>query len=153
MAPTTGIAPSLFLVAGTIAERTTWRASTRSAVRTFAQPALVERLYGDRTADDLRSARRRFLEAVMVGLSGCLPIFPVERADLHRGEIDAVDAANIKGPAAWIESRANERMDSAMLAEIVLRCLRIELIKRQVVFAREDAKVGVRRGMPERTLS
>src|SRR5205085_4598333 len=89
----------------------------------------------------------------MVGLGCRLPILPVERADLDGGEIDAVNATHIKSPPAWVQSGANERVDSAVLAEIVLRRLRIELIKGQIVFARQDAKVCVCRRMPERALS
>jgi hypothetical protein len=44
-------------------------------------------------------------------------------------------------------------VDSAVLAEIVLGRLRIELIKGEIAFAREDAKVRLRRRVPERTLS
>jgi hypothetical protein len=89
----------------------------------------------------------------MIGLGCCLPILSIERTHLDGREIDAVDAPNIKRPPAWVEARPNERMDSAVLAKIMLRCLRIELIKSEIVFACEDAKVSLRRRMPQRTLS
>ena len=85
---------------------------------------------------------------------GCrLPVLPVERSDLDGGQIDAVDATDVKGPSAWVEPRANERVDSTVLAEIVLRCFRIELIKGEITFAREDTKVCVCSRVPERTLA
>lgn len=40
-----------------------------------------------------------------------------------------------------------------MLAEIVLRCFRIELIKDEIRRAREDTKLCVLRRVPERTRS
>ena len=88
----------------------------------------------------------------MVGLGCCLPILPVERADLDVRQVDTVDAADVESPTAWIESRTNEWVDAAMPAEIVLRCFRIELVERQICLAGDDAKVRLRRWMPERAL-
>src|SRR5262245_3700692 len=44
-------------------------------------------------------------------------------------------------------------MDAAMPAKIMLRGFRVELIQRQVRFAREDAKVRFRCRVPERALA
>jgi hypothetical protein len=96
---------------------------------------------------------RRFLNPVIVSLGCCLPVFPVERADLDRGQIDAIDTAHIKSPPAWIESRPNERVDSAVLAEIVLGRSCIELVKDEIVLAGEDMEVCICRRMPERALA
>lgn len=89
----------------------------------------------------------------MVGLVRCLPVLPIERADLEGGQVDAFDAANIEGPAAGVEAGAYERVDSTVLAEIVLGRLGIELIKGEIRVAGEDTKVRFCRRVPERSFS
>jgi hypothetical protein len=87
----------------------------------------------------------------MVCLGGRFPILSVEWADLEGRQIDAINATDVEGPPAWVESRANERVDSAKLAEEVLGGLRIELIQGEIRLSREDPKVCVCRGVPQRT--
>src|SRR4026207_1964499 len=101
---------------------------------------------------DRPSGRRRVPEPLVVCRRGRLPILPVERADLDRGEVDTVDATDIEGPAARGEAGADGRGEHAMLAEIMLRRVRIELIQGEIGRAREDAKVRLRRRVPERAL-
>src|SRR5256885_9298104 len=66
-------------------------------------------------------ASASLLESITQRFRRRLPVLAVERPNLERGEIDAVDAAHIEHPAAGIEPRARERMDAAVPPEIVLR--------------------------------
>jgi len=67
----------------------------------------------------------------------------------ERGDVDSVDAANVDDPSARVEPGTRERMHAAVLARIVPRRHRVELVQRQLVFAGDDAKVGVGRAVPE----
>ena len=89
----------------------------------------------------------------MVCLGGSFPILSVEWADLEGRQIDAINATDVEGPPAWVESRANEWMDSTILAEEVLGRLRIELIQGEIRLSREDTKVCVCRRVPQGTRS
>ncbi len=44
-------------------------------------------------------------------------------------------------------------MNSAVATKIVLRGFRVELIKHEIGFAREDTKTRIRRSVPERALA
>jgi hypothetical protein len=85
----------------------------------------------------------------MVGLDSHLPVCPVERAHLDGRQIDAIEAADVEGPSARIDSWADERVDSAMTAKIVLRRIRVELVKHEIGFTREDTKIRIGRPVPE----
>src|SRR5213075_3126333 len=93
------------------------------------------------------------IPAVMVRLRCGLPVHAVEGPHLERGKVDALDAAHVERPAVRVEPRAQERMDAAMPAEIVLRRPRIELVEDEIPFAAQDAKVGFARRMPQRSLA
>jgi len=67
----------------------------------------------------------------------------------ERGDVDSVDAANVDDPSARVEPGTRERMHAAVLARIVPRRHRVELVQRQLIFAGDDAKVGVGRAVPE----
>jgi hypothetical protein len=60
-----------------------------------------------------------------------------------RGEIYAVDAADIDRPPAWIEARPGEGMDAAVPARVVLGGHRVELVQHQFALSGGDAKVRV----------
>ena len=82
-----------------------------------------------------------------------LPIFPVERTYFNRGQIDAIDAADVKDPSAGVEAWAGERVNSAVATKIVLRGFRVELIKHEIGFAREETKTRIRSSVPESPLA
>lgn len=71
-----------------------------------------------------------------VSLGSDLPIFPVEWTNLEGRKIDAIEATDVEGPSTRIESWADERVDSAMAAKVVLRRLRVELVHSEIGFAR-----------------
>jgi hypothetical protein len=81
--------------------------------------------------------------AFIKGLGRCLPVCPVERPYFNGRQIDAIDAADVKGPSAWVEARAGERVNAAVVAKIVLCGFRVELIKTEIGFACEDAKTRI----------
>jgi hypothetical protein len=95
--------------------------------------------------------RGRLPEALIVGLCGYLPVGAVERAYLDGRQIDPIDATDVESPLAGVESWADEWVDSAMPAEIVLRRIRVELVKDEIRFAREDTKLRIRCPVPQST--
>src|SRR5262245_44017376 len=125
--------------------------SAADAIPTVLAAAEIRRRIArlERIGFEALLARRRLLDALVVRPGRGLPILAVEGADLGGRQIDALHAADIESPAARVEPGTNERVDSAMPAEVVLRRLRIELIKGEIGLAGEHAEVRVRRRVPE----
>src|SRR5947207_12175037 len=86
----------------------------------------------------------------MEGLCCLFPVLAIELAHGNGGKIHLVDAANVRRPLAWIEPGPNEGVDAAMPAEVVLRRLGVELIERELLLAREDAKILLGGAVPQR---
>lgn len=94
---------------------------------------------------------RTLFEALIVGLGRRFPVFSVERMYRNGGQIDAIHAADVEGPQARVEPWADEGVDSAMPAEIVLRSIRVELVEHEIGFACEDTKIRLRCPVPQST--
>ena len=74
----------------------------------------------------------------------------IELSKLQRSEIDIMETADVDRPSAGIEARANEGVDSAMPAEVVLCRLRVELIKLELALAFDYAELLLRCAVPQR---
>src|SRR5258708_7430119 len=98
---------------------------------------------------DAVQGRRGLLATLEQRLRRFLPVFSVEGNDWQAGEIHAIDAANIHDPHAGVDAWPGERVDSTMPAEVMFRGHRVELVKRQLVLALDDAEVGLGGAMPQ----
>jgi hypothetical protein len=79
--------------------------------------------------------------AVLKGLYSFLEIHSVEEDDLEPGEIDAIKTADVHSPFVGCRARTMERVDTTVLAEVMLCDPGVKFVETQSVFAREDLKV------------
>lgn len=82
--------------------------------------------------------------------SGVLPVRSIENGDRKRIYVDAFNAAKVYNPFAWIDPRTTERVNPAVLAEVMIGRLCVELIGSQIVLPFDDAKTFSSRSVPER---
>jgi len=79
--------------------------------------------------------------AVLKGLYSFLEIRSVEEDNIEPGKIDAVKTTNVHRPFVRCCTRAMERVNTTVLAEVMFCHVGVKFVETQSVFAREDLKV------------